>query len=76
MDEGLLTSNIFIDRRKAFDTLDHTTLLRKTKLLWFPRQISKLVLSHTSKNRRQQCYFNGVLSDEEYIAYGLPRRSV
>ena len=49
MDEGLLTSNIFIDLRKAFDTVDHTTLLRKTKLLWFPRQISKLVLSHTSK---------------------------
>ena len=27
------------------------------------------------KDRRQQCYVNGVLSDEEYITYGVPQRS-
>ena len=26
------------------------------------------------KDRRQLCYVNGVLSDEEYITYGVPQR--
>ena len=29
IDEGILTGNIFIDLKKAFDTVDHETLLRK-----------------------------------------------
>ena len=29
MDEGLITDKVFIDLKKAFDTADHATLLRK-----------------------------------------------
>jgi len=54
MDEGLLTGNVFIDLKKAFDN-------------WFESYL---------KDRRQQCYVNGVLSDEEYITYGVPQRSI
>lgn len=54
MDEGLLTGNVFIDLKKAFDN-------------WFESYL---------KDRHKQCYVNGVLSDEAYITYGVPQRSI
>ena len=74
MDKGLLTGNVFIDLKKAFDTVDHSTLLRKLcyygiqgKLLsWFESYLA---------NRRQQCYVNGVLFNEGHVNCGVPQGS-
>ena len=37
MDNGKVPINIYIDLSKAFDTLNHTILLSKLKLLWNTR---------------------------------------
>ena len=34
MDNGKLTGVVFIDIRKAFNSIDHRILLKKTGLLW------------------------------------------
>ena len=75
MDKGLLTGNVFIDLKKAFDTVDHSTLLRKLcyygiqgkSLSWFESYLA---------NRRQQCYVNGVLSNEGHVNCGVPQGSI
>ena len=49
MDQGCLTGAVFIDLRKAFDTVDHELLLEKLRafglegieLVWFKDYLSK-----------------------------------
>ena len=43
IDEGILTGNVFIDLKKAFDTVDHAILVTKIELLWCQGQIPKVV---------------------------------
>ena len=55
MNEGLLTGNVFIDFKKAFDTVDNSTLLRK--LCYYGIQGKSLSLFESYlANRRQQRY--------------------
>ena len=76
MDQGLLTGAVFIDLRKAFDTVDHDLLLEKLtkgygvtgkKLRWF-----KDYLTH----RRQVVTIQSTLSDPCDVAFGVPQGSI
>ena len=66
---------IFIDLKKAFDTVDHEILIRKLKcyglddnaLSWFNSYLN---------NRKQKCYVNGKLSGSRSISHGVPRGSI
>ena len=75
IDEGLLTVNVFINLKKAFDTVDHATLLRKLSYYGIKGKSLKWFESYLA-NRRQQCYVNGVLSNEEYTTCGVPQGSI
>ena len=65
---------IFIDRKKAFDAVDHGILLDKMKFYgicglehdWFRSYLN---------NRKQFCKINGVFSDIKDIDVGKPQRS-
>ena len=74
MDNGKYTAMIFIDLKKAFDTVDHDILLAKLRkygienveLTWFTSYLT---------NRKQFCKVNGVCSKTEDIRCGVPHGS-
>ena len=74
MDTGKYTALVFIDLKKAFDTVDHDILLKKmqkygvsgNELAWFTSYL---------QDRRQLCKVNGVSSRIEEIHCGLPQGS-
>ena len=61
-DNGLLNGVVYIDLKKAFETIDHAILLRK--LANYGLDLGSLRFQFTSclGNRSQKCYVNGTLS--------------
>ena len=74
MDDGRYTAKIFIDLKKAFDTVDHDILLAKLRkygvenleLAWFTSYLTK---------RRQFCKVNGICYKTKDIHCGVPQGS-
>ena len=68
---------LFIDFRKAFDTVDAKLLLNKLFHYGFDNLSIKLLSDYFS-NRAQVVRFNDVVSDKQYIYInlGVPQRSV
>ena len=72
MDDGKYTANIFIDLKKAFDTVDHDILLARLKnygvgnleLTWFTSYLT---------NRKQFCKVNGICSKTKIFTVLCPR---
>ena len=75
MEMGLYTGVVFLDLKKAFDTMDHTVLISKLKkygfgdeaILWFTDYLS---------GRSQSCMVNGVKSDASNVTCGIPQGSI
>ena len=75
MDNGKLTGVVFIDIRKAFDSIDHDILLKK--LAYY----GVLHMEHTwfqsyLASQKQQCQVNGFLSKKGEIICGVPQGSI
>ena len=75
MDNNLLTGAIFLDLRKAFDTVNHHILLSKFKRL-NPASNTYRWLSSYISLRSQVVGFNGVLSKRSTITTGVPQGSI
>ena len=75
MDAGKFTGLLYIDLRKAFDTVNHPILLNKlaaygihnVQLTWFKDYLS---------NRKQATYWQGELSDFGTVTVGVPQGSI
>ena len=61
IDNGLLNGVVYIDLKKAFDTIDHAILLRKLANYGLDLGSLRFFASYLG-NRSQKCYVNGVLS--------------
>ena len=72
IDQGLLTGTVFLDQRKAFDTVNHTVILRKldtnnvrgTELVWFRNYLHSRTRVVTVENE---------LSERGQIRSGVPQ---
>ena len=74
MDNNLLTGAIFLDLRKAFDTVNHHILLSKFKWL-NPASNTYRWLSSYISLQSQVVGFNGVQSKRSTITTGVPQGS-
>ena len=75
MDDGKVTGIVFLDLRKAFDTVSHDLMsmklhdlgVRDVKLTWFTCYL---------KERKQTITSEGILSDQKWITIGVPQGSI
>ena len=75
IDNGLLNGVVFIDLKKAFDTIDRNILLIKLKHYGVDDNALKWFHSYLT-NRKQKCFVNGNFSDSCRITYGVPQGSI
>ena len=75
MDKRLFSCGVFIDLKKAFDTVDHKILLDKLNYYGL-RGIDNQWFSSYLTNRTQTTEFNSYISDKEVVSCGVPQGSV
>ena len=75
IDKGQLTGMVFLDLSKAFDTIDHDVVLNKLMALGFSDSAIVWIRACLT-NRTQSVCVNGVLSDPQSIAFGVPQGSL
>ena len=72
LDQGMCTGIVFVDLKKAFDTVDHDILLGKLSPYGIKTTEHKWFSSYL-RNRRQCCRVNGITSNVENITCGVPQ---
>ena len=75
IDEGKFGCGIFIDLKKAFDTVNHKILLTKLEHYGVRGPILKWFESYLT-DRKQYVFLNGVKSDVASMSCGVPQGSV
>ena len=72
LDNGNISTSIYIDLSKAFDTLQHETLLNKLAYDGVRRKATDLIRSYLT-NRKQIVDFKKILSDLLTMIIGIPQ---
>ena len=75
LDSGSVVGVIFIDFKKAFDSVSHPVLLKKLSACGVSGQFLSYIQSYLT-NRKQFTVVNGVPSEEMYVPYGVPQGSL
>ena len=75
MDTGKIVVGVFLDLKKAFDTVDHTILLRKLKCMEYVEKcmIGSPVISITEANL---CSIMIITQIKKHITHGVPQGSI
>ena len=75
IDKGNVNAVIFLDLKKAFDTVDHSILLSKLKAYGVGSNSSNWFKSYLD-NRTQKCFVNGSLSNTQPLTCGIPQGTI
>ena len=75
IDHGKLTGAVFIDLRKAFDTVEHSILLRKLPYYGIHNAELNWIKSYL-KERKQFVQYDGESSEVLEVEYGVPQGSI
>ena len=74
LDKGHSTVAVFLDIKKAFDTIDHNILIKKLKNSGVGNNTT-ILLTNYLKNRTQSVLYNGIYSDPKGLTTGVPQGS-
>ena len=66
---------VLIDLHKAFDTVNHSVLLKKMELIWFSEETTKWIKSYLS-NRKFKVYIKNTFSEPGNLLCGVPQGSI
>ena len=75
IDNGLLNGVLFIDLKKAFDTIDHEIILRKLANYGVDQSALRFFASYLC-NRSQKFSVNGALSSASKLTCGVPQGGI
>ncbi len=75
LDTGKVVVGVFLDLKKAFDTVDHEILLQKLDMYGIKNNLLQWFKSYLS-NRTQYVCLNYSKSDIRTISYGIPQGSI
>ena len=75
MNEKKVTIAVFIDFKKAFDTLNHQILIQKLEKLSITENVQKWFKSYLT-NRSQVTFMNGITSPSAMLTHGVPQGSI
>jgi hypothetical protein len=74
MDAGLVNGVVFLDLRKAFDTVDHEILIKKLKIYGVQNIALKWFISYLF-DRKQFCKVGSAASSTKNTRFGVPQGS-
>ena len=75
VDKGNVVAVLFLDFKKAFDSISHEVLLKKLSASGISGDFHKFIASYL-KDRNQFTVVNNKKSDTEHISYGVPQGSI
>ena len=75
LDNGKIVVGVFVDLKKAFDTVNHTILLRKLELYRIRGNVHDWLSSYLN-NRSQFVHYNDYNSEKKQITHGVPQGSI
>lgn len=74
MDKGLINGVVFLDLKKAFDTVDHEIMIKKLEFYGIRNTALRWFISYLS-HRKQVCKVGVSISESEQITTGVPQGS-
>ena len=74
MDKGLINGVVFLDLKKAFDTVDHNILIKKLEFYGLKNNTLRWFISYLC-HRKQICKVGMSVSNSENITTGVPQGS-
>ena len=75
LDKGKIVVGVFLDLKKAFDTVNHTILLKKIELYGIRGNVHDWLSSYLNK-RSQFVHYNDYNSETKLITHGVPQGSI
>ena len=75
LDSGKVVGGVFIDFKKAYDTVSHDILLRKLEAYGIKNNVIRLIKSYLS-DRKQYVQYSVGKSDVKGVLHGVPQGSI
>lgn len=77
IDLGFVNAVVFLDLKKAFDTVDHNILLTKLQFYGIRSFCDKWFASFFFlRNRTQTCLMNSFMSTPKFVKCGVPQGTI